>query len=87
MRPSRQQLLIREFILQMKEGHLAALPFQQKYGIDIFQEFGEALARQEAKGYLHRKPGEVELTRKGLLQVDTLLTEYFEPELREVRYT
>ena len=29
----------------------------------------------------------ITLTRKGLLQVDTLLPEYFEPEHRAVRYT
>jgi oxygen-independent coproporphyrinogen-3 oxidase len=29
----------------------------------------------------------VELTRKGLLQVDSLLPEYFEEEHRAIRYT
>ena len=30
---------------------------------------------------------EITLTRKGLLQADTLLPEYFEEQHREVRYT
>lgn len=87
LRPSSHQLLVRELVLQMKEGQIRAEPFRQKFGVDIFQEFGDTFDRQQAKGYLKRDPAGVELTRKGLLQVDTLLPEYFEPEHREVRYT
>lgn len=87
LRPSNHQLLVRELVLQMKEGQIRAEPFRQKFGVDIFQEFGDTFDRQQAKGYLKRDPAGVELTRKGLLQVDTLLPEYFEPEHREVRYT
>lgn len=87
MTPTRHQLLVREMVLQMKEGQIFAEPFRQKFGVDIFQEFGDTFDRQQAKGYLQRDANGVTLTRKGLLQVDTLLTEYFEPEHREVRYT
>ena len=87
LRPSNHQLLVRELVLQMKEGQIRAEPFRQKFGVDIFQEFGDTFDRQQAKGYLKRDPAGVALTRKGLLQVDTLLPEYFEPEHREVRYT
>jgi oxygen-independent coproporphyrinogen-3 oxidase len=85
--PSRHQLLVRELVLQMKEGHIEAAPFQKKFGVDVFSEFGDTFDRQQAKGYLKRENGGIALTRKGLLQVDTLLPEYFEPEHREVRYT
>ena len=87
LRPTNHQLLVRELVLQMKEGEIRAEPFRKKFGVDIFQEFGETFDRQQAKGYLKREPQGVALTRKGLLQVDTLLPEYFEPEHREVRYT
>lgn len=87
MTPSKHQLLVRELVLLMKEGRIDAQPFRQKYGVDIFEEFGDTFDRQAAKGYLSRQNGSIELTRKGLLQVDTLLPEYFEPEHREVRYT
>lgn len=80
-------MLIREFILLMKEGHVSAGPFREKYGIDVLEEFAEPLSNQQAKGYLDVEGDEIVLTRKGLLQVDTLLTEYFEPEHRSVRYT
>ena len=87
LRPTNHQLLVRELVLQMKEGQIQAEPFRKKFGVDIFQEFGGTFDRQQAKGYLKRDTSGVELTRKGLLQVDTLLPEYFEPEHREVRYT
>ena len=87
LRPTNHQLLIRELVLQMKEGRIQAEPFRQKFGVDIFQEFGGTFNRQQARGYLTCDAAGVSLTRKGLLQVDTLLPEYFEPEHREVRYT
>ena len=87
LRPTAHQRLIREFILQLKEGHLSASTFATKFGVDVLTEFGDALRNQEAAGYLTVDGDEVQLTRKGLLQVDSLLTEYFEPEHRSVRYT
>jgi len=87
LRPTNHQRLIRELILQMKEGHVSAEPFERKFGVNILKEFAAPLAAQSAKGYLNVSGREVRLTRKGLLQADTLLPEYFEPEHREVRYT
>jgi oxygen-independent coproporphyrinogen-3 oxidase len=85
--PSSHQLLIREMVLQLKEGRISAAAFQKKFGVDILAEFREPLGRQQAAGYLAVEGDSVQLTRKGLLQVDTLLSEYFEPEHRAVRYT
>jgi oxygen-independent coproporphyrinogen-3 oxidase len=87
MTPTQQQLLIREWVLQMKEGRVAVRPFRAKFGVDPLREFVEPLANQERAGYLEVEEDTVVLTRKGLLQVDSLLPEYFEEELREVRYT
>lgn len=85
--PTPHQLLIREMVLQLKEGHISAAPFRRKFGVNILDEFGEAFGRQQAAGYLVVEGDCVHLTRKGLLQVDTLLPEFFEPEHRAVRYT
>jgi oxygen-independent coproporphyrinogen-3 oxidase len=85
--PTPHQLLIREMVLQLKEGQISAVPFRQKFGVNILEEFREPLARQQAAGYLVVDGDAIRLTRKGLLQVDTLLSEYFEPEHRSVRYT
>lgn len=87
MTPTAHQKLIREFVLQMKEGRVSAAPFREKFGVDPLQEFAAPLANQEAAGYLTVEGDDIRLTRKGLLQVDSLLPEYFEPEHREVRYT
>ncbi|MCA8999911.1 MAG: coproporphyrinogen III oxidase family protein [Planctomycetaceae bacterium] len=85
--PTDHQRLIREWVLQMKEGRVAAEPFIEKFGVDPLKEFAEPLANQQRAGYLEIDNGEVVLTRKGLLQVDSLLPEYFEEQHREVRYT
>lgn len=85
--PTPHQKLIREVVLQLKEGRIGAAPFREKFGVDILREFAEPFRRQQEAGYLEIAGDEIRLTRKGLLQVDTLLTEYFEPEHRAVRYT
>ena len=87
LRPTDHQRLIRELILQMKEGHVSAEPFRRKFGVNILDEFAAPLSAQQAKGYLNVTGDDITLTRKGLLQADTLLPEYFEEQHREVRYT
>lgn len=87
LQPSARQLLIRELVLQMKEGHVGAAPFADKFGVSILDEFRQAFENQRAAGYLTIDDEGVELTRKGLLQVDSLLPEYFEEEHRAIRYT
>ncbi len=87
LRPTDHQRLIRELILQLKEGHVSAEPFRRKFGVNILDEFAKPLSAQQSKGYLTVQGDEVTLTRKGLLQADTLLPEYFEEQHREVRYT
>ena len=87
LRPTPHQVLIREVVLQLKEGRINAEAFRRKFGVDILEEFAEPLRNQQAAGYLEVDGDDVRLTRKGLLQVDSLLTEYFEPQHRSVRYT
>ncbi len=87
MTPTLKQRFIREWVLQMKEGELRAQPFREKFGLDPLVEFADALRNQQNAGYLTIDGDDVHLTRKGLLQVDSLLTEYFEDQYREVRYT
>ncbi len=84
---SPHQNLIRELVLQMKEGRLCVEAFREKFGLNILDEFSEAFHNQQAAGYLTIVGDDVRLTRRGLLQVDRLLPEYFEPEHRAVRYT
>jgi oxygen-independent coproporphyrinogen-3 oxidase len=81
------QRLIRELILQLKTGRLDVGYFQQKFSVDVQCEFAEGLAQLEAAEYLRQKEDTIELTRKGLLEVDRLLPTFFEPEHRGTRYT
>ncbi len=87
LRPTDRQRLIREFVLQIKEGHVSAASFRRKFGVNILEEFAKPLSAQMSKGYLTLCGEDVTLTRKGLLQADTLLPEYFEEQHRAVRYT
>jgi len=87
LRPTPHQVLIREVVLQLKEGRINAGAFRRKFGINILEEFAEPFRNQQAAGYLQIEGDDIRLTRKGLLQVDSLLTEYFEPQHRSVRYT
>ncbi|QDU81692.1 Oxygen-independent coproporphyrinogen-III oxidase 1 [Polystyrenella longa] len=86
-RPTKHQMLIRELILQMKEGHISAKPFREKFGVEILEEFATPFQHQQETGFLTIDGDDITLTRKGLLQVDTLLPAYFEEDHREIRYT
>ncbi len=79
--------LIREMILQLKTGRLETDYFQRKFGTDILETFREGFEQLERDGNLICTAESVELTRKGLLQIDRLLPVFFEPQHRGSRYT
>src|SRR5688500_3884179 len=81
-----KQRLIREMVLQLKTGTLDTVYFQNKYGVDVWEEFLPVYEKLAADELLGRENGAIELTRRGLLEVDGFLPEFFEPELRTVRY-
>ncbi len=81
-----KQKLIRELILQLKTGTLDLSYFRGKFGIDPWQEFKPVFDQLAVDGFAGRDNGSIQLTRKGLLQVDHFLSEFFEPELKTVRY-
>ena len=81
-----KQRLIREMVLQLKTGALDTGYFQQKFGVDVWNEFRPVYDRLEENDLLARHNGTIALTRRGLLQVDHFLIDFFEPELRTVRY-
>ncbi len=81
-----KQKLIREMILQLKTGKLELNYFQEKFGVDVWKEFNSVFSELERDGLAERGETRVQLTRKGILQVDHFLSEFFEPELKAVRY-
>jgi oxygen-independent coproporphyrinogen-3 oxidase len=81
-----KQRLIREMILQLKTGALDSNYFMRKFGVDVWREFQPVYERLLGEKFLDRNNGTIELTRRGLLQVDHFLSDFFEPELKTVRY-
>jgi oxygen-independent coproporphyrinogen III oxidase len=80
------QLLIREMVLQLKTGELDTSYFQSKFGVDVWTQFSPVYDELRRNGLVQREPDRIKLTRQGLLEVDSFLPEFFEPELRSVRY-
>jgi oxygen-independent coproporphyrinogen III oxidase len=81
-----KQRLIREMILQLKTGALELNYFRDKFGVDVWDEFRAVFEPLKRDEMLVHDNERVSLTRKGLLQVDHFLSEFFEPELKAVRY-
>ena len=81
-----KQKLIREMILLLKTGAIDTSYFREKFDTDVWQEFQPVYEQLSQQQMLERHNGTIELTRRGLQQVDHLLPEFFEPELKTVRY-
>jgi len=81
-----KQKLIRELILQLKTGAVEFEYFRNKFGVDLWKEFESVFESLRKDGFVERGLDRIKLTRKGLLQVDHFLSEFFEPELKTVRY-
>ena len=86
LRPTGEERLIREFILQLKLGHTRWDYFHKKFGVDVRERFAAPLQRLRGWGFGGVEGDEVVLNRDGLLQVDRLLHEFFLPEHQNARY-
>jgi oxygen-independent coproporphyrinogen-3 oxidase len=81
------QALVREMILQLKKGWLDLAYFRDKFGVDIALHWQDEWRDHQAQGFVEIGDDRIELTRAGLLQVDSLLPAFFEREHQGVRYT
>lgn len=81
-----KQKLIREMILQLKTGTIDLNYFHNKFGVDVWDEFQTVYEGLDRERLIERRDHTIALTRSGLLQVDHFLHEFFEPELKAVRY-
>ena len=86
LRPTSEELYTREFMLQLKLGSVSAGAFTAKFGTDPRAQFATPLATLRSWGYLVENGDRIGLTRDGLLQVDRLLQEFFDPKYRKGRY-
>jgi oxygen-independent coproporphyrinogen III oxidase len=84
--PTAEERMMREFILQMKLGCVRRDYFEDKFGIDVARRFAEPLGRLRASGLLSDEPGLLRLSRRGLMQVDKLLHDFFLPQHQTVRH-
>ena len=87
-RPTEEERLIRELVLQLKLGSIRPTYFREKYGVDVRERFTDPLASLDRDGYLDESsPETVRLSRGGLLRVDSLLPRFFLPAHTDIRYT
>ncbi|MBA63739.1 MAG: coproporphyrinogen III oxidase [Planctomycetaceae bacterium] len=86
-RPTENQQLIREMILQLKRGYLDKSYFRNKYQVEITEKWSAEWQQHVADGMVTIEGDRLELTRKGFLHADALLPVFFEPEHQGVRYT
>ena len=87
-RPTPDERLIREVILQLKRGAILPGYFAAKFGVDVLARFDAAWQSLSRDGYLLSATGDrIALTREGLLRVDSLLQRFFLPEHVGLRYT
>ena len=87
-RPTDEERLIRELVLQLKLGSIRPAYFQDKYHIDVRSHFAGPFASLDDDGYLTECSQEtVRLSRQGLLRVDSLLPRFFLPAHTDIRYT
>ncbi len=81
------QRLIREMVLQLKTGRIERDYFQNKFGVDVADEFRDGYRRLQDEGWLRLNSSGVELTPAGLMQIDRHLPTFFEPQHQTKRYT
>ena len=79
-RPTSEERMIREFVLQLKRGSVRPPYFSDKYGVNVLERFRNQLASLQAAGLLASAGSDViAITRDALLRVDTLLPRFFTP--------
>jgi oxygen-independent coproporphyrinogen-3 oxidase len=87
-RPTAEERLIREVVLQLKRGSIQPSYFRAKYGVDVLDRFRQQWGSLRDEGYITRAaPAGVVLSREGLLRVDSLLSRFFLPQHVGIRYT
>jgi oxygen-independent coproporphyrinogen-3 oxidase len=87
-RPTDDERLIREFVLQLKLGSIRPAYFSNKYGVDVATRFQAPLSTLRADGLLATVTSErIALTRSALLRVDSLLPRFFLDKHLDIRYT
>jgi oxygen-independent coproporphyrinogen-3 oxidase len=80
LKTSQEERMIREFLLQMKLGHVAVSYFKIKFSVNLIERYAEQLKELAEEGFLEYDDENIRLHRRGLLCVDNLLFKFFLPE-------
>jgi len=87
-RPTPEERMVRELVLQLKLGTVRPPRFLEKYGVDLLRRFDTPIRALVAEGFVDRADRDaLSLSRKGLLCVDQLLPRFFLPRHMGIRYT
>jgi oxygen-independent coproporphyrinogen-3 oxidase len=87
-RPTPEERMRRELVLQLKLGGIKPRYFADKYGVDIIRQFRDQFETLRAEGYVtEASDAAVTLSRGGLMRVDALLPRFFLPQHTNIRYT
>lgn len=84
---SRQDQLIREFVLQLKTGTVDTARFSNRFNVSVVETLAEPLERLGEQGFLTIESPLVRLTRSGLLRIDRLLPSFYDSAYQRQRYT
>lgn len=84
---TKDERMIREFILQLKLGKVNRNQFIQKFDVDIFERFDNTIYEFIRQNLIRRTDEGLRLTRTGLLQVDRMLSQFYLPEHQDIRYS
>ncbi len=89
LKPTDAEKLTREMILQLKIGTIRPSYFKSKFDADILTLYSDAYRKLQNDGMLrfNADADEIQLTQRGLLQVDGLLPNFYAPEYQNTRYT
>jgi len=80
--PTPHQRMIREFILQLKQGGVRGEYFRRKFGVEVAEVFQEAMISLVRDEFALISGDDLTLTRAGLLRADGLLPRFYEPQFQ-----
>jgi oxygen-independent coproporphyrinogen-3 oxidase len=83
---TREERLVREFILQLKLGQVSRGRFNSKFGVDVLRRFEHPLLRLVRKDYVRIQKDTISATRAGLLRIDRLLPSFYLPDHQGARF-
>jgi len=83
---SKEERMIREFILQLKLGSVSREYFRHKFAADPAERFAFQLRQFQASGWMVIDDTSVRLTRAGLVRVDRLLPAFYLEEHQTCAY-